>query len=181
MKALFKNIFGKKEAGDKRTSELATQIFVASLASAQGIVNSEEYKNFPMFRISATLCSGYINIVDRFAFANIPEKRSKVMNQIMAEVATHLIETFISGRLTIDNPEEAMLAELNSGQISLGQFSKFAATIEGESPKGTFMWEFGKMFAKDLGCPEDIVIIDLGISLLTNMTEVIDLNEHLPK
>lgn len=178
MKGLFKNIFGKK-AGDKKVSELATQIFVASLASAQGVVNSEEYKDFPMFRISTTLCSGYINIVDRFAFSNIPEKRSKVMDQLLAEVANHLIDTFITGRLALDNPKEVMIAQLNSGQISLGKFTKLTPATKGEASKGTFIWEFGKMFAKDLGYEGDVVIIDLGTSLLTNMNEVIDLNEYI--
>ncbi len=171
----------KKKFSSSEVSELANFVFVGAVGSANGIAESDsEYKDLPMFRIVATLCSGLINLTDRIAFSVIPDKRGYVLDQLIEELAQHNVDAFIKGRLKLSNPLETMVNELNRGHLYLGQFKR-VGNEDGSGEKDSFMWEFGKMFSSDLEKGADPALSILGANLLTNIISTVKIRDYLSK
>lgn len=176
---IFSKLFSSKRKTKTSLKLLAKDVFGYSYATSRGTAEKvEELKNIPLVNLTVLLCGGVINYIDRYFYVESQEIRPQLMDDLIGELVEQFGDIFgrdMPAQLTSKQVTNIFTSKLNALQILLGQFKIYAGEGE-DSPKNTFLWEFGKIFSEELGGKDDVVLIQLGMNLHSGIVQ--ELNMH---
>lgn len=178
MIGIIKKIFGKEVVKDPAITQLSEFLFVGGIASTEGVLQQDGYKDLNRLRMMATLCSGLINLTDRMLYESHQNKRNELIDQLAEELSAQIVSMFIEGQVKMKDPLSAMIKILNQGHLHMSKFDRQGSN-DGSGDKDQFMWEFGILFAKDVGRDQDPETCILGANLLTNIISEVKIQDYI--
>jgi hypothetical protein len=126
---------------------------IRELSGKSGNLSEEEFAEW--FELVLSFLCFYLHLTDRMAHQELSaEKREEIM-QYLEDVSFETIITSHFKYPTLEaliNVKRKVGETFNERQIEFGKYKKLVANVkEGESPKNTLLWEFGKSVAELTG------------------------------
>jgi hypothetical protein len=124
-----------------------------------------------------------LHMVNRIAFSTLGQSRSNAFMQRLEECT---IDEYLSVALTEESKRNAgsfkttLFESFNERTIAYGQYREVVAARDA-NPKGTLMWEVGKMIAQAFDAPTDIRYIMLSTPLLMQALQQLNTKEILSR
>jgi len=125
----------------------------------------------------------YLHLTDRFAFGRLDEqKRGKVMTELERVSIDTSVETICKDwpRDKIANIKKECMDNFLVSMQDYAQYKKLFPD-EGQGPKDTLLWEFGKQIASLSGRPFDMAFIIAGVELASKALTELDINSFIAK
>ncbi|MHB8746964.1 MAG: hypothetical protein ACYC7I_10660 [Gammaproteobacteria bacterium] len=160
----------------------ADDIYRAAAACAHIVVrDNDDVDEDCRLSITMVFIHAFIHAADRHAFASHPDKRKATMDELVMICSAKLIAEFSGPSIT----REERLKILDIAREKYNESSRIygdcTKTIPDgdESPKGTFVWEFGKRFSAAAKHPMDIACIAFGSKLFLDTLKHLDVSKKL--
>lgn len=164
------------------TFSLADELFRTSASCANIVIRvNDDVSEDCLLGLTMVFLHGLLHLTDRQAFSVIPAKRIEVMDQLVLVSCGLLINSFSGPNITVAEKKKLLdtaVDRYNEINTFYGSCKKLFPEDD-ESPKGTFIWEFGKQFASSANHAMDLAFITLGDELLLDVIKHWKISEKL--